>query len=585
MSDRKDSDDNPDTKIDDTIAVTINVTDVNEPPVALGAPTVVQNAATPNAKLDVSWTALTLTEMAGKPPVTDYDVQYRRSGGLAWTNHSFSGAETSTTLSGLTAGRSYEVRVRAANHEGAGAWSASGSAITQASNLSRSVAENSSADTNVGAAVTATSNPNSYTLTHTLSGTDASSFDIDSSTGQITVGSGMDLDYEAKTSYSVVVTMTATGSGSQKGQGLSPNAPGDYVIPVTINVGDVNEPAGKPGAPTQKTATTNSITATWEEPDMTGKPAIKKWWVEYWESGRKDGTRNVWVVYTNEVLLDEIPDTYIPSVPLKPGTAYKVRVMAENDEGYGAWSDLATLRTTAKQSSPTPAPTPPPTQTPPQTRTPVVSNPPLATPAPTLTQIDTSLPTPAPTPTQIDMTLPTPAPTPMPTPAPPPTPAPTPAPTATPMQIDTTLPTPNPTPEPAPVSTATPEPTPAATAVAAPTPTPTRAPTPTPTPESASTPEPTREPWMSLVSSPRRETPEPQQIGDVGLSAAAREAGGEEDGGPFYEEAAPVGQASPTAEVGTGLGLKDMWLWLLLPSVLLMLLFLVARRRRRMAEE
>ena len=89
---------------------------------------------------------------------------------------------------------------------------------------------------------------------------------------------------------------------------------------------------------------------------------------------------------------------------------------------------------------------------------------------------------------------------------------------------------------------------------------------------------------MSLVSSPRRETPEPQQIGDVGLSAAVLDAADEEDGGPFYEEAELPGQVSPP-EATPGLGLQDMWLWLLLPSVLLMLLFLVARRRRRMAEE
>ena len=43
VSDRKDKDDNPDTKIDDTITVTINVTDVNEPPAAPAAPTVSYN--------------------------------------------------------------------------------------------------------------------------------------------------------------------------------------------------------------------------------------------------------------------------------------------------------------------------------------------------------------------------------------------------------------------------------------------------------------------------------------------------------------------------------------------------------------
>ena len=65
------------------------------------------------------------------------------------------------------------MQVRARNAEGTGAWSASGAAITSGDAVSRSVKENSAAGSNVGAPVTATSNPDGYTLTHTLSGTDA----------------------------------------------------------------------------------------------------------------------------------------------------------------------------------------------------------------------------------------------------------------------------------------------------------------------------------------------------------------------------------------------------------------------------
>ena len=64
---------------DYVVPVTINVNDVNEPPPAPDAPTVTQNTATPKTKLDVSWTALTTTQMAGKPAVTDYDVQYKKT--------------------------------------------------------------------------------------------------------------------------------------------------------------------------------------------------------------------------------------------------------------------------------------------------------------------------------------------------------------------------------------------------------------------------------------------------------------------------------------------------------------------------
>ena len=192
-----------------TVPVTINVTDVNEPPPKLSAPTVAVNSTTPATKLDVSWTAPTSTQMSGKPAVSDYDVQYRQNGGSTWTDASFTGTGTSTTLTGLTKGKTYEVQVRAVNAEGNGAWSDSGSAITDANAVTRSVAENSAAGTNVGAAVTAVSTNTTYTYTHALSGTDASKFEIGSTTGQITVKSGTSLDYETKTSYSVTVTVTA----------------------------------------------------------------------------------------------------------------------------------------------------------------------------------------------------------------------------------------------------------------------------------------------------------------------------------------------------------------------------------------
>ena len=242
VKDKKASDDTADDVVDDTITVTINVTDVNEPPGKLAAPTVTANSTTPSTKLDVSWTALTTTQMSGKPAVDDYDVQYRQTGTSTWSSHSFSGTGTSTTISSLTTGKTYEVQVRAGNDEGDGPWSNSSSAITDANAVTRSIAENSAADTNVGAAVTAKSTNTTYTYTHALSGTDAGSFEIGSSTGQITVKSGTSLDYETKTSYSVTVTVTAAAkSQGANAQSVDPNAPGDYIVPVTINVTDVNE--------------------------------------------------------------------------------------------------------------------------------------------------------------------------------------------------------------------------------------------------------------------------------------------------------------------------------------------------------
>ena len=91
-----------------------------------------------------------------------------------------------------------------------------------------SVPENSVAGTNVGAAVTASDVDAGDSLEYTLGGTDAASFAIGRSTGQITVGSTTTLDYETKASYSVTVTATDGG-------GLADS------IDVTIDVIDVRE--------------------------------------------------------------------------------------------------------------------------------------------------------------------------------------------------------------------------------------------------------------------------------------------------------------------------------------------------------
>ena len=56
----------------------------------------------------------------------------------------------------------------------------------------RSIAENSAAGTNIGAAVTAGADPEGDALTYSLTGTDASKFDIGSSTGQINGGQRYD---------------------------------------------------------------------------------------------------------------------------------------------------------------------------------------------------------------------------------------------------------------------------------------------------------------------------------------------------------------------------------------------------------
>ena len=91
----------------------------------------------------------------------------------------------------------------------------------------RSVPENSPADTVVGAPFTATDPDDGDTLAYSLTGDDVEFFDIDSSTGQITVASGISLDHEAVPGYSITVTVT--------------DGTATAAIAVNITVTDVNE--------------------------------------------------------------------------------------------------------------------------------------------------------------------------------------------------------------------------------------------------------------------------------------------------------------------------------------------------------
>ena len=89
----------------------------------------------------------------------------------------------------------------------------------------RSVAKNTASGQNIGSAVSATDADND-TLTYSLGGTDAASFSINTSTGQLQTKAA--LDYEEKNSYTVTVSVSDGRGGSDS-------------ITVTINVTDVDE--------------------------------------------------------------------------------------------------------------------------------------------------------------------------------------------------------------------------------------------------------------------------------------------------------------------------------------------------------
>ena len=108
-----------------TQTLTITVTDVNEVPGQPAIPTVTSVAATPTS-LNVSWTAPTNAAST----ITAYNLRYRKSSEVDWTNSNYAGTDTRTTLTGLAGGNTYEVQVLAKNVEGDSPWSDSGTGAT-----------------------------------------------------------------------------------------------------------------------------------------------------------------------------------------------------------------------------------------------------------------------------------------------------------------------------------------------------------------------------------------------------------------------------------------------------------------------
>ena len=104
--------------------------------------------------------------------------------------------------------------------------------FTGLSTTDRSIAENTPAGANVGDPVAARDREDD-TLTYSLRGADAESFDIDPATGQLLTKAP--LDYEAKDSYSVIVSVSDGKSSSGRESDTR-----DDSITVTITLTDVD---------------------------------------------------------------------------------------------------------------------------------------------------------------------------------------------------------------------------------------------------------------------------------------------------------------------------------------------------------
>ena len=180
----------------------------------------------------------------------------------------------------------------------------------------RFVPENSAAGTNVGRAVAATDPDAGDTLEYSLGGTDASSFTIVTTSGQIQTQAA--LDFEAvKSVYSLAVSVTDRAA--------------TVTITVIVDVTNVAEPPAAPAAPavTATVGTTDSLSVSWQAPVNPLPTGITDYDVRY--SVDASGS---WIVHnhTGTGLSAGISG-------LAASTAYEVQVRASNADGPGEWSD------------------------------------------------------------------------------------------------------------------------------------------------------------------------------------------------------------------------------------------------------
>ncbi len=316
----------------DTIDVTVTVNDVNEPPLAPGQP-VVSDVPGSITSLSVSWSAPSNT---GRPAIQTYNLQYREGNSGGWSNGPQNVTGTSTIISILEEGTTYQVQVMATNYEGDSPWSSPGSGRTNMNSppefaeatASRSLSENMGDATttfaeNLGAAFTATDDDDD-TLTYSIEGTDASSFSVDTSSGQLKNKVGVSYSHEATPTLSVIVKASDGRGGSD-------------TIDVTVTVNDINEPPLAPGQPVVSavSGSKTSLSVNWSAPSNTGRPVIQSYNLQYREGNSGDWSNGPQNVTGTGTIISGLSED----------TSYQVQVMATNAEGDGPWSSPGTART------------------------------------------------------------------------------------------------------------------------------------------------------------------------------------------------------------------------------------------------
>ena len=232
VHDGRDAYGNDDSTIDDLIDVSIDVSNVDE------AGTVSVSLEQPEVGTPV---AVSLSDLDGS--LSNISWQWARSSdGSDWSDISGANSDSYTPVADDVG---IYLQATASYTDGHGTGKSAHAVMERQTarrgpsfegDVTLTVDENTPPGSLVGDAIAAT-DPDGHVLTYSLSGTDASSFLLDGSTGQITVGSGTLLDYESgPTRYTVVVSVH-DGRGAYGDD----DSTIDDLIDVSIDVSNVDE--------------------------------------------------------------------------------------------------------------------------------------------------------------------------------------------------------------------------------------------------------------------------------------------------------------------------------------------------------
>ena len=306
-----------------TIDVTITVTDVNEPPEF--------DSATATREVPENTEA---GENIGAPvtaadPDTGDTPAYTLEGADLDSFDIDSASGQIQTKSGVTYDHevksSYSVTVKADDNNGGTATIDVTITVADVNEppefsvetASRTIAENTTTGVDIGAPVTATDPDTGDTPAYTLGGTDATFFDIDTSTGQLQTQAA--LDYETKSGYTVTVTasdgtLTAT-------------------VTVTVTVTNIDE-AGTVALSTNQPSARAEITAALTDPDKGVTGAVWQW--ERSSDGNTD-----WA---------DIGTSSPSYTPVDGDVGYHLRATASYTDGHGPGKTAQAASTQAVQA-------------------------------------------------------------------------------------------------------------------------------------------------------------------------------------------------------------------------------------------